>query len=212
MENKIQLQKHAHVLAANAQEVGFLERVVLNPESNVITHIVVRNGPLLNKEDKVLPIELVTDTTEDLVLLQADAGTMESMPLFEERQIVGEEQSVELSASSNQPVAMPADRPLIDVEDTYITEAVQNIPDGTVAMRAGAKIIAADGENLGHVERILADSSVNQITHLLISRGIFSKDVKVIPIKWVMKIGEEGVYLRVNKDSVEGLDGIPIAS
>lgn len=212
MQNKIQLQKHAHVLAANAQEVGFLERVVLNPESNVITHIVVRNGPLLNKEDKVLPIELVTDTTEDLVLLQADAATVESMPLFEERQIVGEEQSVGMLASSDHPVAMPVDRPLIDVEDTYITEAVQNIPEGTVAMKAGAKIITADGENLGHVERILADSSVNQITHLLISRGIFSKDVKVIPIRWVLKIGEDHVYLNVNKDSVEGLDGIPIAS
>jgi uncharacterized protein YrrD len=218
MENKIQLQKHAHVLASNAHEVGFLERVVLNPESNVVTHIVVRMGPLLNKEERIVPIELVTDTTEDLVLLDADASTVESMPLFEEKQLVGEEQNVATAASSDPqgaapfgelPVVVP---PVLDADETYPTETVQNIPEGTVAMKEGAKVIAADGEHLGHVERIVADSSVDQVTHLLISRGIFGKDVKIIPIKWVMKIGEDNVYLRVNKDSVEGLDGIPIAA
>src|SRR5574342_832901 len=178
MQNKIQLQKHAHVLASNAHEVGFLERVVLNPESNVITHIVVRMGLLLNKEERIVPIELVSDTTEDLVLIGADASTVQSMPLFEERQIVREEQSVGASTSSDSQGVVPfgispVDKPLIDVEETYVTEAMQNIPEGTVAMKEGAKVIAADGESLGHVERVLADSSVDQITHLLISRGIF---------------------------------------
>lgn len=217
MDDKIQLQKHAHVLASNAQEVGFLERVVLNPETNVITHIVVRMGPLFNKEDKLVPIELVTDTTEDLVLLGTDAATVESMPLFEEKQIVSEGRTVEASASSEnkQPVPFgesPSVIPLVlDPDDTYATETVQNIPEGTIAMKEGAKVIAADGEHVGHVERILADPEVDQVTHLLISRGIFSKEVKLIPTKWILKIGEDNVYLNVNKDSVEGLAGIPLA-
>ena len=217
MENKIQLQKHAHVLASNAQEVGFLERVVVNPETNVVTHIVVRMGPLFNKEDKIVPIELVTDTTEDLVLLGTDAAAVESMPLFEEQQVVSEWRTVEALASSEnrQPVPFgesPSVIPLVlDPDDTYATETVQNIPEGTVAMKEGAKVIASDGEHIGHVERILADPSIDQITHLLISRGLFSKEVKIIPIKWILKIGEDNVYLNVNKDSIEGLAGIPLA-
>ena len=216
MENKIQLQKHAHVLAANAQEVGFLERVVLNPESNVVTHIVVRNGPLLNKEDKVLPIELVTDTTEDLVLLDTDASAVETLPLFEEKRESSRERSIEISASSDDPGVWPSgvsqvDAPLV-LDPDEPSETVQNIPDGTIAMKAGARVTAADGAHVGQVERILAEPALGQITHLLISRGIFSKDLKIIPIKWVMKIGEEGVYLNVNKDTVEGLAGIPLAS
>lgn len=217
MENKIQLQKHAHVLASNAQEVGFLERVVVNPEWKVITHIVVRMGPLFNKEDKIVPIELVTDTTEDLVVLDVDAATVESMPLFEEKQVISEERSVGALASSEnkQPVPFGESQPVIslvlDADETYATETVQNIPEGTVAMKEGAKVIAADGEHVGHVERILADSSVDQVTHLLISRGIFSKEVKLIPVKWILKIGEDNVYLNVNKDSLEGPAGIPLA-
>jgi len=210
MDTKIQLQKHAHVLASNAQEVGFLERVVVNPESNVITHIVVRMGPLFNKEDKLVPIELVTDTTEDLVLLDADAATVESMPLFEERQMVREGQSEHKQAQS--VGESPADIPLIlDADATYETETVQNIPEGTIAMKEGAKVIASDGEHVGHVERIFADPEVDQITHLLISRGIFSKEVKLIPTKWILKIGEDNVYLNVTRDSIEGMEGIPLA-
>lgn len=216
MENKIQLQKHAHVLASNAQEVGFLERVVVNPEWKVITHIVVRMGPLFNKEDKLVPIELVTDTTEDLVILDVDAATVESMPLFEEKQVISEERSVGALASSEnkQPIPFGESQPVIslvlDADETYATETVQNIPEGTVAMKEGAKVIAADGEHVGHVERILADPSVDQVTHLLISRGIFNKEVKLIPSKWILKIGEESVYLNVNKDSIEGMEGIPL--
>jgi uncharacterized protein YrrD len=212
MENNIQLQKHAHVLASNAQEVGSLDRVVVNPETKVITHIVVRMGSLFNKEDKVVPIELVADTTEDLVVLEADVSTVESMPRFEEKQIVSEEQTLqEPSASENtQPAVISL---VLDTttNETYTTETVQNIPEGTVAMKEGAKVISADGEHVGNVERILADSAVAQITHLMISRGILTKEVKLIPVKWVLKIGEENVYLNVNKDSLDGLNGILLA-
>lgn len=212
MESNIQLQKHAHVLASNAQEVGSLDRVVVNPETKVITHIVVRMGSLFNKEDKIVPIELVTDTTEDLVVLEADVSTVESMPRFEEKQIVSEEQTLQQpSASENtQPAVISL---VLDTttNETYTTETVQNIPEGTVAMKEGAKVISADGEHVGNVERILADSAVAQITHLMISRGILTKEVKLIPVKWVLKIGEENVYLNVNKDSLDGLNGILLA-
>lgn len=217
MDDKIQLQKHAHVLASNAQEVGSLDRVVVNPETKEITHIVVRMGALFNKEDKILPIELVTDTTEDLVVLGTDASTIESMPPFEERQLVSEERRAEGSAfpENKQPILLGGSpsviSPVLDADETYATETVQNIPEGTVAMKEGAKVISADGEHIGNVERVLADSAVAQVTHLMISRGILTKEVKLIPMKWILKIGEDNVYLSENKDSIEGLTGIPLA-
>ena len=53
MATKVQFQKNATVVAANGQEVGSIERVVLSPESKMVTHIVVRKGSLLNRVDKV---------------------------------------------------------------------------------------------------------------------------------------------------------------
>ncbi len=215
MENKIQLQKHAHVLTSNAQEVGSLDRVVLNPETKVITHIVVRMGALFNKADKIVPMEMVTDTTEDLVVLNADASTVEGLPPFEERQITSEERAADVSAEVEPPILLgesPASLLLTpDSTETYTTEMVQNIPEGMVAMKEGAKVISADGEHIGNVERVLADASVAQITHLMISRGILTKEVKLIPTKWILKIGEDNVYLNETRDSIEGMEGILLA-
>ena len=217
MQNKIQLQKHAHVLASNAQEVGSLDRVVVNPETKEVTHIVVRMGALLNKEDKIVPIDMVVDTTEDLVVLNADAHTVEAMPLFEERLLVSETQGIaEPSIAENKAAValedLTAGITLVPkADDGPVTETVQNIPEGTVAMKQGAKVISADGEHIGNVERVHADSSVAQITHLMISRGILTKEVKLIPMKWILKIGEDNVYLNVNKDAIEGMEGILLA-
>lgn len=216
MENKIQLQKHAHVLASNAQEVGSLDRVVLNPDTKVITHIVVRMGALFKKADKIVPMEMVTDTTEDLVVLDADASTVEGMPPFEEEQMTSEERDAAEVSIEDKPLVLLGESPASllltsDFPETYTIETVQNIPEGTVAMKQGAKVISADGEHIGHVERVLADASVAQMTHLMISRGILTKEVKLIPTKWILKIGEENVYLNENKDSIERMEGILLA-
>jgi hypothetical protein len=37
------------------------------------------------------------------------------------------------------------------------------------------------------------------------------KETKLIPISWVMMLGEDNVHLRVKKDSVEELGNTPIA-
>ena len=159
MENKMQFQKNAHVLASNAQEVGSLDRVVINPETKVITHIVVRMGALFNRADKIVPIDMVTDTTEDLVVLNADANTVEAMPPFEEKQVTSEVRIVEeVPTDEDQPVLLSESPAILlftpDSAEPYTTETVQNIPEGTVAMKEGAKVISADGQHIGNVWRL----------------------------------------------------------
>ena len=73
------------------------------------------------------------------------------------------------------------------------------------ARREHVKVISSDGMHVGHVERVFADSTFDQITHLLISREIPAGERKLIPIKWVQTMGEATVHLRVTKDLVEEL-------
>lgn len=212
---KIQLQKDATVLAADGKEVGSLERVVVNPNSNVLTDIVVRTGTLLNQKEKVVSVELVAETTEDRVLLREAAGDLESFPQFEEERIVGEYGGEDpASPPANMypgGIQYPMGAPTTPASgERIVTRIEQNIPEGTVAMKEGAKVITADGKNVGSVERVLADPSEEQITHLLISKGLLMKEKKLIPIKWVMMMGEDKVHLRVNKDSVDELDDMPV--
>src|SRR5678815_550148 len=98
MEQKILFQKNANVIAADGERIGSLERVVLNPETKVVTDIVIRTGSLFNREVRVVPVEFVAETNEYQIVLSEKAGAPESFPPFEERHLI------EASAELDQPV------------------------------------------------------------------------------------------------------------
>lgn len=215
---KIQLQKNANVYAANGQELGFIERVVVNPGTKVITDIVVHTGNLFQKEDRVVPIDFVVETTEDKIVLREDAGNLDAFLPLEEKRMVAEKASETdqpLSLNNAPPVnyGFPVTGPHLanPPGEQYVTRIERNIPDGTVAMKEGARVITAEGKHVGNVERVVAVSPVDQITHLIVSKGMLSRESKRIPITWVKLMGEDEVHLRVKKASVEELEAYPIA-
>jgi len=213
MEQKILFQKNANVIAANGQQVGTLERVVLNPETKVVTDIVIQTGTLFNKEARVMPVEAVVETTEDQIVLSDKIGELESFPRFEERHLIDTNIETDRTTWNVAPVIYSYPEPCSAVApgEQFVTQIEQNIPEGTVAMKEGAKVITADGKHVGNVERVLADSSVDQITHLVMSMGMFTKELRLIPIRLVMTVEEDKVHLRVKKVSVEDKDTTPIA-
>jgi len=211
---KIQFQKGAHVLSANGEQVGTLERVVVNPAHHVLTDIIVRMGGLLNASEKVVPLGLVAETSETQVLLREEAGDLESMPPFEEERLI---EGHTHPASAGEPPALIVGYPLTGAPvvqaalDEPATRIEQNIPEGTVAVKEGAKVLTAEGKHVGNIERVLADPAAEAVTHLLISQGLLSKEMKLIPQTWISSWGEEKVHLRVKRDTVERLSEASLA-
>jgi sporulation protein YlmC with PRC-barrel domain len=216
MDTKIQFQKNAVVVDSNGQQIGSLHRVVVDPNTKVLTNIVIRTGALFNQEERVVPIDCIAETTPDLIILSEDVKDLKNFLPFEEEHIVDIEEHVEHSSpgASVQPTLYGSPLfgvvPQTRIDEEFATRVDQNIPEGTVAMREGAKVISADGKNLGTIERIFTDITDEQITDLLISQGKIKKKTKLVPIEWVNNINEEEVSLLVNKISVDSLDDIPI--
>lgn len=212
MERTILFQKNASILNASGNQIGSLERVVLHPETKVITDIVVRGGGLFSKEYRVVPVDLVAETTEDQILLRADAGEWESYQLFEERRIIENEER--FNAPSDVPpvvYGVPGVGPALtpDTGEPFATRLEQNIPEGTVALKEGAKVLTADDKHVGNVDRVLADPSQEQATHLIITQGLLVKEKKLIPMKWVMMLGEDSVHLHLTEAELKELDSAP---
>jgi uncharacterized protein YrrD len=210
MDTKIQFQKNAVVLSADGQQVGSLNRVVVDPNTRVLTDIVVRTGALFNHEERVVPLEFIAETTADQIVLREEAGDLKTLPPFEEEHIVDTEENTGGSPGEIvQPLGYGS--PVIGtpmpttIGEEFVTRIDQNIPEGSVAVKEGAKVISADGKNVGDVERIFTGIPNEQITHLLISRGKLSKKTKLLPIEWVDNLAEDEVTLRVNKVSVDNL-------
>lgn len=207
MEKIMLFQKDADVIDANGQQVGSLERVVLNSETKLITDVVVRTGTLFNKEDKVVPVGYIVETAENQIVLNREAGDLKSFPPFEERHLVDADGDMDRKPRDVPQViyGSPGLGPMIVPApgQKLITQVEQNIPNGTVAVKEGAKVITADGKHVGNVERVLADASVDQVTNLEISKGLFTKEKRLIPMKWVMSMGEDVIRLRVNEESID---------
>jgi uncharacterized protein YrrD len=215
MNSKIQLQKNAAVLAADGHPIGSLNRVVVDPASKALNAIVVRVGALFNREEKVVPIKLVAEATEDHIVLTGNVGDLDAFPPLEEQVVTDENELAHrptptgvppLTTDGHPDAGMPAIRTA--PVGGMVTQTKQNIPDGTIAMDENPKIITLEGIQVGTVERILADPTDDHVTGLLISNGLFVKEKKLIPIQWVTDMGIEHIHLCVKKALVEELTDI----
>jgi sporulation protein YlmC with PRC-barrel domain len=84
-------------------------------------------------------------------------------------------------------------------------ETETNIPDETVALKEGAKVVSSDHKHVGDVERLLMDPDSEKATHFLITKGLFTKEKKLIPMDWVGDIREDEVLLVLEEDVVDRL-------
>jgi uncharacterized protein YrrD len=75
--------KDAPVFTAKHERVGHVARVVVDPQTKEVTHIVIRKG-FIFAEDKVLPVSLVASGGEQ-IMLSENAGDLHAFPRFDGR-------------------------------------------------------------------------------------------------------------------------------
>jgi uncharacterized protein YrrD len=212
----MELKEGTSVFTSSGDEVGKINRFVLDPATNEVTHIVVQKGWLL-PEDKVVPIAMIGTATEERVVLNQKVEDLDQLPPFEETHFVElAEEDVHPTDSSTYRYA-PAY--YWYPPSGYIgypefgpgyygwppVETTRNIPADTVPLKEGANVMSLDGEHVGDVERLFVDSDSNRATHFLISEGLLFKERKLIPAHWVKSVEEDKVRLTVPSRLLERL-------
>jgi uncharacterized protein YrrD len=75
------LKKGTDVQNTQGEKVGELDRVVIDPSTRDVTHVIVRKG-LLFKEDRVIPMQRLQISDEDHLILDTRADDLEAFPPF----------------------------------------------------------------------------------------------------------------------------------
>lgn len=212
----MELKEGTSVFTASGEEVGKINRFVLDPATNEVTHIVVQKGWLL-PEDKVVPLRMISTATEARVVLNEDIGDFEQLPPFEETHYV------ELTEDDPSPAERPTHRYApayyLYPPSGYLgypahglnyygwppVETVQNIPGNTIPLKEGSNVISSDDEHVGDVERLFVDPGSNRVTHFLVSQGLLFKEQKLVPADWVRSVEEDRVRLAVPSRLLERL-------
>jgi len=211
----MEFKQHIGVFSTDDKELGRLERVVIDPKSNEVTHLIVRHGRVA-PQDKVLPIDRVEVGTENGIVMRLTTAEFEQLPEFEETQFVAADEAKLERTDPNDPVRnvptiywLPVSpRSLLlpeFVESGYRVETQLNIPAGTIAVKEGARVISRDGKHTGKVDEILTATESDRITHVLIAQGSFVKAKKLIPIGWIDVLGEDEVHLVVRSSTIDKL-------
>jgi uncharacterized protein YrrD len=212
----MQLKKGASVESSAGEKIGTLDRVVLDPETREVTHIIVEKG-LLFTEDKVVQIQDVRHVEEDgKVILGKPAAEFNNAPTYDTSEYI----NVSQRDYPDEPRERMVDAvywypalnttwwgggPLARYPKPKYVKAEKVIPDEQVALKEGSKVISKDGVNIGNVERVIVDPEGNIATHIVVSAGLVLKEEKMIPSLWIKDVQEDQVTLTIWSDMFEQL-------
>lgn len=230
----MQFKQGASVRTSEGKSIGQLDGIVVDPRTKEVNYIVVRKGSFFTT-DKVVPLDLIAGAEDTGVTLREDAGDLEALPDFEQRYYVPADQAGTPSAGTPNAAssagagmtAAPSLYPYPPVvggemaglgnlnaqgaigamtsQGPIVEQTERPIPDDSVALRPGARVISLDGKHVGTVEQVLTGEYADKVTHFVIAQGVVFKERKLIPVGWISQFGEQEVLIAVDAAFLEKL-------
>jgi sporulation protein YlmC with PRC-barrel domain len=179
---------------------GHSKEVAMDRETEQVTHLVVKEKHAPYTE-LLVPIDLVTETTPHVIRLRCAKAELAEMQPFLEVEVIEEKI----------PHYVPFLMPIVTPETRWVTVKREAIPPGEIAVRQGAHVEATDGR-VGRLDEFLVDPVTEHVTHLVMREGhLWGQRDVTIPVSEIDRLGENTIYLKLDKDQVEALPSTPIA-
>ncbi len=181
---------------------GRSTRVVLNPGTKKITHVVVANGNAISETEYLVDVDRIMESDPNKIRLTATQDELAKMPVFSAAQFIPSN----LGGYTGVPYLMWPYYPAM----TPIKIEGKAIPVDELIIRRGARVNAIDGP-VGKVDEFLIDPANTQITHLIMREGhLWGKREVTSPVSQIDHFKEETVFLRLTKEDIEKLPSVPV--
>jgi sporulation protein YlmC with PRC-barrel domain len=179
--------------------VGRSTYVVLNPDTEKVTHLVVREKGFPHRE-RLVPVSWVVESDRHRIRLRGTLEELEQQEDFIETEFL----------PGNPDAALPLwpYEPIPGVAGMVLEH--EQVPPGELAVSRGARVKATDG-NVGRVDEFVVEPVHGHITHLVLRKGHLwgQKDVTV-PISQIDHIEDDTVYLKLDRHAVGALPAVPL--
>jgi uncharacterized membrane protein len=179
--------------------------LIVNPVSETVTHVVVREKWMPHTEFMV-PMEQVTETTADVIKLGCTIAEYRQMDSFVDTHYVEADHYMPYYGWDTM-MAYPYTVP---PEGFELPEEHERIPPGQLAVRRGTYVQATDGL-VGQVEELLVDPATGHVTHLVLHEGhLWGKKLLTLPVSEIDHTDEDNVFLKIDKQTIKTLPAIPV--
>jgi sporulation protein YlmC with PRC-barrel domain len=182
---------------------GTLSRVVVDPVTRAVTHLVV--GPKHEPgAARLVPLDLVDATAAGLRLRCTLAEFSELNPAQTEQFLQG---SIDYPGYGPEQAVFWPYYGFRGARGDVV--ASDNVPLGEVEVDRGEPVHATDGD-IGRVEGLVIDPANHHVTHVLLQEGhLWGRKNVAIPISAVTKLGDR-IQLSLTKQQVEDLPPLDI--
>lgn len=176
--------------------------VILNPMTENVTHLVVRESRFPYIE-RLVPVDVIVESTPHRIQIRCTREELSDMDSFLESEFIPSD----LYPYRGDAYLM---WPYVSPEADVIPLEFERIPPGELVVHRGTKVYASDGQ-IGRVDEFLIDPVSGHITHLVLREGHLwgQKDI-TIPVSQIDRIKDDRVYLKMDKQSIEALPSIPV--
>ena len=193
----MQIDIQAPVHCVDGTHVGKVDRVVIEPGAQRVTHIVVHKGALLSR-DVVVPIEAVERADTGGLHLRLGPQELDDLPDFVEVEWV------QPRADWTPP---PGYFETVVLWPPYYGHAAAaeserlSIADDQVAITEGTDVECTDGK-IGVVDRVVLDAGTGRLEGFVVRQGVFLTRDVIVPAAWVAHADPDTVRLSVPKEQV----------
>ena len=185
------------VITKDGHRVGKVDRVVMDPRTLTVTHIVIHKGLFLTR-DILVPVGDIDQASRRAVYLKVTAAELEKMPDFIEKEFVSPPQAAPIGPYVPAGVLWPTGysyAPAIIREERHVPEQEVDITEGT-------DVLCADGK-IGIVDEVMFDVKTGRVTSFIVRQGTFLTHDVAIPDSWVKHADGNAVELGCTKEEVE---------
>jgi uncharacterized protein YrrD len=203
----MRIELGAHVRTSDDQDVGAVDRLILDPESHTVKAVVIRKGLLLAR-DVAIPLEAMTIGERGDIRLDYTADQVDEMPEFIEADYVTP--PLEYVPRTGYPATglyWPTAYGVPELGAPSADEALyrQNLENAVVG--EGSDVLSKDGEMLGQIHRLTFDEDTGRLIGIVVRQGlIFTEDVE-LPASLVASVDDGMIYLTLNAAEAQAMLG-----
>ena len=207
-----------HVYTSDEQDLGTVDRLILDPERGTVKAAVVSKGFFL-PQDVEVPVELFQAGPSGDARISYSSTDIDKLPSFAEGDYTAP--PPDYLAQSNYPATAiywpvgyslgmtPLDTPAIDnmpvspwtgdVEvDKEVATALRRQDLENAVIGEGSEVLGQDGKKVGTVRELTFDPASGELTGLVVHKGVLLGKETSLPAALIDSVDDGVVYLAVD--------------
>ncbi len=207
------------VNSADGQDIGSVDRLIVDPATNEVRAAVIRKGIFLPRDIEA-PISSLTQSMSGELVLDMSAEDVKNLPEFAETMYILPPPQYQLpdgftagsmywpaGAMMGPPQNIPATTIAPDpTTDRVLQDAARDDQDQSEVDEAvigkGSTVTARDGESIGKVAELAFDSKTGALSGLVVRSGLLVHNDRHIASSLIDSVVEGAITLNVDADQI----------